>query len=214
MALTNYTELQASIADWTHKTNLTTVIPDFIALAEARFAREITTINMETDASLVAVVGSKYVALPSDFNGAIALWNTYWQPRTELRYLDPVQMPSDTDTASTPQYFTIDNTNIAFDIEADIAYPLTFRYLKKFALSSGSPTNTLLTDHPDVYLAGSMVEAAKYILDDQMLGKWKALLDDAMREVKRSEARNKSLSTLSVDVGITKGRKSNIFRGY
>ena len=33
MALTTYTELKASVADWLNRTDLTNVIPDFISLA-------------------------------------------------------------------------------------------------------------------------------------------------------------------------------------
>ena len=36
MALTTYTELKTSVGDWLNRTDLTTVIPDFIALAEAQ----------------------------------------------------------------------------------------------------------------------------------------------------------------------------------
>jgi len=35
MALTTYTELKASIADWLNRSDLTAAIPDFISLAEA-----------------------------------------------------------------------------------------------------------------------------------------------------------------------------------
>ena len=41
MAITNYTQLQSSIASWLLRDDLTAVIPDFITLAEAQFNREI-----------------------------------------------------------------------------------------------------------------------------------------------------------------------------
>ena len=41
MAITNYTELKSSLADWLNRSDLTTVIPDFITLAESQFNREI-----------------------------------------------------------------------------------------------------------------------------------------------------------------------------
>jgi len=36
MALTTYTELKSSLADWLNRSDLTSVIPDFISLAEAQ----------------------------------------------------------------------------------------------------------------------------------------------------------------------------------
>ena len=37
MALDNYTNLIASIADWVNRSDLTAVIPDFVTLAESEF---------------------------------------------------------------------------------------------------------------------------------------------------------------------------------
>ena len=41
MALSNYTELKASIADFLNRDDLTSVIPDFITLAESQINRDI-----------------------------------------------------------------------------------------------------------------------------------------------------------------------------
>ena len=41
MALTTYTELKTSIADWLNRTDLTAAIPDFITLAESKFRTEL-----------------------------------------------------------------------------------------------------------------------------------------------------------------------------
>ena len=41
MALTTYTELKASIADFLNRDDLTTVIPDFITLAESQINRDV-----------------------------------------------------------------------------------------------------------------------------------------------------------------------------
>ena len=41
MAITTYAELKSSIANWLNRDDLTAVIPDFIALAEAQIARDI-----------------------------------------------------------------------------------------------------------------------------------------------------------------------------
>ena len=46
MALTTYTELKASLADWLNRSDLTTTIPDFISLAEAQIERQLRTRQM------------------------------------------------------------------------------------------------------------------------------------------------------------------------
>ena len=49
MALSDYTELQSSIAGWLIRNDLGTVIPDFIRLAEIRIATEFKTQHIITD---------------------------------------------------------------------------------------------------------------------------------------------------------------------
>ena len=41
MAITTYAELKSSIANWLNRDDLTSVIPDFISLAEAQIARDV-----------------------------------------------------------------------------------------------------------------------------------------------------------------------------
>ena len=65
MALTNYTELKASIADFLNRDDLTAVIPDFITLAESGMNREVRHWRMETRKT--AVLDTQYTALPTDF---------------------------------------------------------------------------------------------------------------------------------------------------
>ena len=62
MALSNYNDLKASIADFLNRDDLTSVIPDFISLAEAQLNREIRHWRME-DRS-IATIDSQYTALP------------------------------------------------------------------------------------------------------------------------------------------------------
>ena len=40
MAISNYSELKTAIASWLDRTDLTDIIPDFIALAETRHKRD------------------------------------------------------------------------------------------------------------------------------------------------------------------------------
>ncbi len=48
MAISNYSELKAAIADWLNRSDLTDSIPDFIALAETRHKRDFKIRRMET----------------------------------------------------------------------------------------------------------------------------------------------------------------------
>ena len=48
MAISTYTELQTAVADWLHRTDMTSVIQDCVALAEERFNRRLRTRQQET----------------------------------------------------------------------------------------------------------------------------------------------------------------------
>jgi hypothetical protein len=51
------------------------------------------------------------------------------------------------------------------------------------ALSADGDTNWLLTNHPDVYLYGSLVHTAPYLKDDARIALWAGLLAQAMGEI-------------------------------
>jgi hypothetical protein len=51
MAISTYSELQSSMADFLNRSDLTSVIPTFIALGEARMNRDIRHWQMENRAS-------------------------------------------------------------------------------------------------------------------------------------------------------------------
>src|SRR5262249_17522685 len=75
MALATYPDLQGAIASWMDRTDLATVIPDFIALFETTANAELplrTRYNLATTA-LTTVGGTATVILPSDFLEAKSL---------------------------------------------------------------------------------------------------------------------------------------------
>ena len=63
MALTTFAELKASIADWLNRSDLTTVIPDFITLAEHQMEREVRHYKMIERSN--ANLDSRYSQVPS-----------------------------------------------------------------------------------------------------------------------------------------------------
>ena len=68
MAITNYGELKSAAAEWLDRSDLTSRIPEFVELAEARFDRVIRTPDMVTkDDSFT--VDSQYETVPTGFLG-------------------------------------------------------------------------------------------------------------------------------------------------
>lgn len=202
MAISTYAELQAAAANWLVRSDLTSRIPEFITLAEARLNRILRARRAESDAALTAVVGARTIALPAAYTEALNCWllATGETDRTELRFCDPAQMPVST-TNGRPYAWTIDGTNLAFECPAEAAYAITLRILSKYALSDAYPTNALLTDAPDVYLFGTLCEAAPFLRDADLATAYETKFGRAVKELNTKDARSRAPQTLSTEVG-------------
>lgn len=177
MALSNYTELQASIAGWLNRADLTSQIPDFIALAEARFNRDLRVPQMMNRDT--AAVTSGYVSLPADLLELITLRvqgsNRYEAMEfiSNETYFDYL---NDGLTGET-RYYTIIGNKIQLLPEPSSTAPITLEliYTEKIpALSVSNPTNWLLTKAPDLYLVASMLAAEVYLMNDERVPQWQA----------------------------------------
>jgi hypothetical protein len=209
VALANYSDLKSKIATLLRRTDLTDDIPDFIALAEASINRVLRVRVMETDNSLTLTSGARTVALPSGFVEPISLRLVIsGEDREMLEQVLPTQLNINTESSAArrPEYWAINGTNIEFPNLADQTYTLSFRMLSSsFALSDSTTTNWLLTNHPDLYLYGSLIHSAPHLLQDARIATWKSLYLDALREVKANAARSKAGVALRTDLPTTRG---------
>ena len=74
MAITTYDELKTSVANWLNRDDLTSVVPDFITLAEADMNRKIRHWRQEKRST--AEIDTQYSAIPADFAEAIRFYLT------------------------------------------------------------------------------------------------------------------------------------------
>jgi hypothetical protein len=191
MALSNYTELKASVADWLNRTDLTSVIPDFIALAEAQIERTLRTRQMIVRAT--ASIDTEYSAVPADFleTKSIKL-NT--NPVTSLTFetVDALDALKSTTyiSAGKPQYFSIVGGQVRVLPVPDSTYTAELIYYAKLSkLSSTNATNWLLTQAPDVYLYGSLMQASPYLKDDSRIPVWAAIYTRGLEELQIADDR-------------------------
>jgi hypothetical protein len=113
MALDTFSGLKTTIADYLNRDDLTSVIPSFITLAEAKFNRKLRVRQMVKRAT--ATLDTQYFAFPSDFLQAKEFQlNT--NPITYLQYV--TQNQGDYGSANNyvatgrPQFYTIIGTQI------------------------------------------------------------------------------------------------------
>ena len=113
MAISNYSELKTAIASWLDRTDLTDIIPDFIALAETRHKRDFKIRRMETRVTANTIDGSEFYSLPDDY---VAMRNIKLNtdPKTPLEFLTPEIMDrlNAGSSKGTPKAYTIKGNNI------------------------------------------------------------------------------------------------------
>lgn len=168
-SIVDFASLQTAIAAWLHRSDLTSVIPDFIANAEAIMSAKLKSRSMENRATLTATAGNAYVALPTDMVEARRLVFTSSDPNYTLRYVTPDELTKLYPFASQqgiPQEWTVIGPNAQFGPVPSSAYTFELTYLQRIpALSGSNTTNWVLTSNPNVYLYGALAEACNYIRD-------------------------------------------------
>lgn len=214
MAITNLTELKTAIGAWSKRPSVLTSdrSAELIALFEADANANLRLRENEISTPLVAVPPSSYIALPSNFQAPVSLHETtQWR---RLTFTGPDNLPY-YPTAGWSDRWTIKDSRIQTERDADQAYAYTFRYHKTFALSATVTTNTLLTRYPNVYLYGSLLEAAPFLRDLQAVALWQTRYDRAMASLTKAETAYKKIATLSVDPGLmARNQPFNINRGW
>ena len=191
MAITTYSELKTEIADFMDRSDLTDAkLETIISLAEATFNRELKMV--ESDVTLTGVASSRAIDISAyDIIEPVALFLA----ETDDDEYALVQRSDGSfpylDVEGKPTIWAIDGDYINFDRKLDEAYPFRFRYRGKFALSDASPTNQLLTDHPDVYLAGCIVWGGLFVQDAGRTQAFASLLENFMRGAKHKLAMNR-----------------------
>jgi|TARA_R110000824_G_scaffold235883_1_gene424649 hypothetical protein len=188
MAISTYAELQTATANWLDRTDLTARVPEFIDLTESTFNRTIRNHRMITKNDSYSL-DSRYVNLPADTLEVIRIVVDV-SPQITLEYLTPEEIAERRSSNSTgrPVYFTVigGSTNqIELLPSPDSTYTSSIVYYTKIpALSDSATTNWLLTNHPDIYLFGTLVEAEPYLKNDERMPMWSARLSKALEELK------------------------------
>lgn len=163
MALANYTDLVAAINGWLNRSDMTTIAPDLIALAEAEFNRSLRAIDMEGRAT--ATLSGQALAVPTDFIGlrAISVDDTFFEQ------VSPQELFDIKSTAGTPRMVAVTDGQFFFR-PAPSSGTVTIDYYQRIpALTSVASTNWLMTKHPDLYLFAALSQAEFYNWNDDRL---------------------------------------------
>jgi hypothetical protein len=197
MALGTYTELKDAIADWLDRSDLTSRIPDFIALAEARINRELRIRPMEVRSTMYTTADQQYFQLPG---GYIQMRNIQLNtnPTTPLEYITPEMLDRlyGSTTTGKPRAYTLIGDEIQLAPIPDSAYQVEMAFYEKFTpLGDGSAgtvtSNWLTANAPDVLLYGALMEAEPFIKNDERIPVWLNGYSNAINKLQQQDQRDR-----------------------
>jgi hypothetical protein len=191
MALTSYSTLKTAVANWLNRTDLSDEIADdFIVLTEADFNSKLRIRKMVNQTTIT--IDSETESVPTGFLQVRNFYILSGATKYSLRYVSPAHMDQlkGTSTSGTPQVYTILGDTFRFSPKPDSSYTGYINYYKKFdALSVTNTSNWILTDHPAIYLYGSLYHAANFLggVEPSQVQQWQQMYATAMERLERND---------------------------
>ena len=195
MALATYSELVSTVESYLARTDLTSIIPTFIQLAQDRMTRDLRTREMLKVATTTATDST--VELPSDF---LEMREIHFQgnPPITLEYESPDKFFRDqlTTTSGLPYYYTIIAYELQFAPAPDSSMTLQMLYYSKPTyISATTSSNLYLANYSDALLYATLAEAEPYLYNDVRIETWSAMYDRAIQNIMNSDIGKKFPNT-------------------
>jgi hypothetical protein len=186
----NKGELETTVANWLDRSDLTTQIPDFIALCEARIRRvlrqkavtEHIVLSAASTALEVHVQELRSLRLVTDSPSRD-------RPLTlgSKERIDDVRASAG-GRAGRPTHVAVIDQTVFVAPTPDTDYTAEIVFYEDLDerladTTSSTATNEVLLDSPDVYLYGTLAAAEPFLKNDERMALWKGLADEAMHEL-------------------------------
>jgi hypothetical protein len=184
------------VGNWLNRSDLTSRIPEFIALAEARMRRDLRLRNVQ----VLDFTASEQYELPSTFKAIIALYHDGTSTYGPIKIVSPGELAERKarhgDTGIPAFAAVIDGDADAslhylrFAPEPSGSYTLRMTYEGNLeSLSDSEPTNWLLTTAPDLYMWASLSVAEGFLQEDERVALWKNEYEQAADEYESNQKR-------------------------
>ena len=206
MAITTYAELQTAVADFAHRSDLTTIMPTLIRMAEDVIYGDLDSRQQDTIASLSTVADTETVALPTDFMSFRSLSISSGTRHETLTFLSPTQYAQEFqyDYTGTPRAYTVIGSDIKLQPIPDDAYTLKAIYEAKIPnLSVSNTTNWLLTSYPSAYLYATLMQVAIYTKDAEGGATWGNLYGKVIQGINVNDWVTGNTMQVKSDVNLT-----------
>jgi len=187
---TDYTTLQATIANYLARSDLTATIPEFIRLAEDRLARDLRIRPMLKIVTTTTTSADGTVEIPADFLAMKDLHISSTDPIQTVTFQSPSNFFRNTRAKASgqPVFYTALGQEFRFAPIPDTAYTLQMLYYFKPAyMSSTVSSNLWLANTPDLLLYAALGEAEPFLMNDERLATWSAMYDRGVNALTKSD---------------------------
>lgn len=185
--ITDYASLQSAITDWAARTDLTDNIPLFIRTFENQFSRDNNLQQMYISAGPYTPGDDGAVVLPTD----AANWDQFiWSNggiSGVLQIVTPAWAASmDQTTGLVPRFCYIQNGKLY--VKPIGPCDVTISYYQQLPnLSDTTTTNWLLTECPECYLWGSLVQVAAFARDADAYALWNGKYQETLESLNTTD---------------------------
>jgi hypothetical protein len=195
MALASYNDLVSTVESYLARSDLTSVIPTFVMLAQQRMSRDLRTREMLKVVTTTATDST--VQLPIDF---LEMRELHFQgnPPITLEYESPDKFFRDmlTTTSGLPYYYTIIGYEFQFAPAPDSSMTLQMLYYAEPEfITSTTSTNLYIANYPDALLYATLAEAEPYLMNDERIQVWATMYDRSIGNIMNSDIGKKFPNT-------------------
>jgi hypothetical protein len=191
MAINTYATLKTAVGNWLNRSDLTSYIPDFVTIAEGMIARDLK--SRANEKRVTASISTQYSDLPTDFISGRNVQINGTKTK-KLEYLLPEQIDEREMGSSSgePKAYTFWGDELQLAPSPDAAYTIEIGYYAKLAaFSADADTNWVLTNHPDIYLYGSLSASEAFLQNDDRIAVWKTLYKQSIKELNDAEKKGR-----------------------
>jgi hypothetical protein len=188
--ITSYTTLQTAAVEYLAREEDATLVarvPTFIQLCEAKLSRMLFVTQMEQRSTALVNLSSdepEFISLPTDFQTMRSLRLSSVTGKPRLAFMSATQMEdyrfATDNVTGQPVYFSVVGNELELAPTPNEAFELEMIYRKNIPALADNSTNWLLDLAPDLYLYGTLLEAAPYTKNDARIAVWAAGFSSAL----------------------------------
>lgn len=188
----NYSEVIASVAAWSKRDDLNSMMSRFCAIAETRINRKLRVRQMENALAPTLIDASFKVALPAGFVGTktLVLQGEEDSP-LEPRSVDVVTAKQNAGWMA--KSFAVTSDSWLFDGTGTASGT----YYKAVSSLEANSTNWLADSYPDVYLWGMLSEAFQYEHAPEIAAQFEGRFSSLMAEMMGNDQRDRYTNSLT-----------------